>query len=768
MSVQEKEMAPRVCDKRTPALLSAIPIAKGDMTPYQLRKICVDFFRLQLSFPWIPDEDYTYVVKSQKKERFFGKDSVCAGLPYVTIGGGNLYRAMEFYDRKTGVLRVSELGKNPRLFGNACSGGSGTSWSRVITSAQIRYTEDMVEANGFLRVGPYTYDTSLPAFTKWEKDPAKRVMPDTIAKKNGKDVMFESYAAMQIGDGMVSPGHVRMCSIAPVVVRNTDGTVNGEESYLHYLDQCFPRKISTQADGSPIHVQGGIDVKLSFKNMFEDGYLPFTFAEFLGTKKVPDATLFASVDKACVTREELKEMSVSSNWAISDVFLSVFSKDGKEIYKYAIRTDDFYLKEIALAPAFDENVLDTIPDGARVEAVCQLYNGEKKLAFSKTVSQENTGITPALLHPLTRKRVEAIPVARDGMSEEELRQICLDYLKLQLSFAWMSDEDYHYVIEAKKMPVTKEKDVRHGGLPYVTKGSGNLYRVLEAYDENTGKLDLSNLGKNPRIFGNACSGSAGSAWSRVVTSARPGYTRHMTKHNGYLPVGPYTYDEGLEEFVKNEEKPEDVTCPSRICKQNGNQVMYRSYAALKPGDGIVSDGHVRMITSFPRATRSPEGTLSGLESSITYMDQVIPTKKKVDEDGEEILVQGGVEVETSFWQLLVDGYIPFTFAEFKGTSPVKEGKVTLNTEKRALTPSDLNEVCVVANYPISDLFVEAVDLAGNVALSYVHRPDTHFVFDVSLDKEAFLKLSKGEYELRLSAQLYNGEKVPVEGYTLTV
>ena len=72
--------------------INAIPVANSSMTSDELRKICVDFFRLQASFQWTPEKNFEYTIRSSDSVRKFQAGKYYGGIPYVTSskGGGNL------------------------------------------------------------------------------------------------------------------------------------------------------------------------------------------------------------------------------------------------------------------------------------------------------------------------------------------------------------------------------------------------------------------------------------------------------------------------------------------------------------------------------------------------------------------------------------------------------------------------------------------------------------------------------------------------------
>lgn len=362
------------------------------------------------------------------------------------------------------------------------------------------------------------------------------------------------------------------------------------------------------------------------------------------------------------------------------------------------------------------------------------------------------------------QKLRAIPKADKTMTTDELRKICYDYMGLQISFMYTPNVDFSYIVTSQKLPVIKEAGQLYAGFPYVCVGSGNLYRLAEYYNEETGVVDVSYALEDPRLFGNACTGAAASAWSRVISSSKLGYTFELNKMNNCIPVGPYTYPEDIKEFGNNQYN--NMTC-LHICENNGEQVMYQSYAQAHLADGMVNRGHVRMFASEPKVVYK-EGTdeIDGEKSTVLYRDQGCYTTgewhKKLDAEGNEFVTQGGLDVEVTFKQLYDKHYIPFTFKEFLGTEPVRKAKVITDLPARQTSVEDICCATFRANYNISDIFFLVKDKDGNEVHRSVYR---HYHFterELNMKEvagaEALEKLEvKDGYTIEISCQLYNGD-----------
>ena len=114
---------------------------------------------------------------------------------------------------------------------------------------------------------------------------------------------------------------------------------------------------------------------------------------------------------------------------------------------------------------------------------------------------------------LTQKSIDALGIANSNMSSQELRELCLNYFKLQLSFLWTPSKNvecypngspslYGKYMQQYAGQETAEFDTNagkallegtiYGGIPYQNVSTGNVYRWLEYYDESTGTMDLLN------------------------------------------------------------------------------------------------------------------------------------------------------------------------------------------------------------------------------------------------------------------------------------
>lgn len=325
--------------------LAAIPIKNQNMSIRQLRQLCVDFFRFNKTFGWTPDTERKFIKSSKTmQEDVLLPGEVYSGFPYA-MGTGNCYRLFDYMDEETGVVDIQRASRVWRLFASQCSIGAYWGWARVIRSANYDWTQNMVHANGFLRLGEYRYPDDLPRLGGEEQP-----RTTAICEENGREVMYRSYAKLQLGDGLVyftTAGHVVMASCDAVVVYNEDGTINGEESYITILDQTNKWVEYENAAGEITKMKANVDAKWNFAYLFDKHYLPFTFAEFAGlVPAVEDTVCTFSHQEETITREQLFSGVVRSNYGIVDAYAIFTDGEGRELYRHAVRAIRGGLKEL--------------------------------------------------------------------------------------------------------------------------------------------------------------------------------------------------------------------------------------------------------------------------------------------------------------------------------------------------------------------------------------------------------------------------------------
>ena len=375
--MSEKKTA-KVSQPHSHAQIAKLPIITPEMSVEERRKLCVDFFMMQNSFLWTPKTNFDHrtnpdaeIPKKLRTGKIYG------GLCYTACSNGNAYRILDYYDEETGVLDIETAHDKERyLIGCQCSAGVHWAWARAQCTARFRGCLDMVEKKGCHKVGPYQYDPELECYTAEYGTPA-------ICAENGEQTIYESYAQLQPGDGLVyftTAGHVIMARAKPWVDRDDDGKINGKRSHLIYLDQSQIWKYSMTPAGEVFSHMPNFEKSISFKELFEETYLPITLDIFNEDFKPEVPWMKVNLSGETVSVEDLKSAEITSNYVISDGYVIVYDENGKECYKGVSRAEDLFFFALSLEKAVDEAALAEL-SGKTVEVMCQSGSGLREVIY---------------------------------------------------------------------------------------------------------------------------------------------------------------------------------------------------------------------------------------------------------------------------------------------------------------------------------------------------------------------------------------------------
>lgn len=373
----------------------ALPIASEDMTEDELRQLCADAFKANLTFTWTPTQDISnqYTLLDQTYRTVMPKGIAYSGLFYNNnVARGNIWKVLNYYDRETGAVDIQSMPESYlNVLSSACAYGAIQGWNRVSNSHNLNAMDSFSQMqSNIVLVGPYTYAPHNYSFNKG--DGTLRIVAD-----NGEQVMCESYAAMKTADGLYSSSswHVMMCSGAPVVQRFSDGSINMDESYVLVHEQRAEGTRSDelnylQSNGVTMRPLGTVDNKYTFRTLLEKGYVPFTLKEFTGEDPVePGKAWLGSETEALengldLTADALFSKMLYTNYALCTVEIQVKDAAGQVLLSYdpaLLTAPNTYSK--SLSSTLQEDQLKPYADGKNtVHIYARLANGELLEAYS--------------------------------------------------------------------------------------------------------------------------------------------------------------------------------------------------------------------------------------------------------------------------------------------------------------------------------------------------------------------------------------------------
>jgi hypothetical protein len=292
---------------------------KAGASTDEIRRTAIRAMHDELAFQWTPETNilYTKEAGAAKGKAFsFNSGKTYAGLPYTTAGQGLLHW-LQYYDFKTGVVS-GITSANCASFGNSCAASVMWGWSAVASSITWSTCATLTISRGCIPVGPYQLDASITNLGDYTSD--------KVCAENGEDIMMQSYAAILPADALVNTRHKGdHCIMAlHVDVTYKDGKIDPDKSVLHYQDQWAS---FTKIDG--VLYEGHIEKTMTFAKLFARHYLPFTCAEFLGTKAYTVPSVTFKGDSSTV--DGVLSGTLHSPYKLVTVTLTVSDKKGNEV-----------------------------------------------------------------------------------------------------------------------------------------------------------------------------------------------------------------------------------------------------------------------------------------------------------------------------------------------------------------------------------------------------------------------------------------------------
>lgn len=367
----------------------------------------------------------------------------------------------------------------------------------------------------------------------------------------------------------------------------------------------------------------------------------------------------------------------------------------------------------------------------------------------------------------------AMPIANDSMTEEELRQLCVDAMRMNLTFRWTPtmDINYSFTLLERTSEVYLPARIAYSGLFYCNNNArGNVWKALEYYDVETGAMDIQAMGGQLlAVLSSACARGCEWGWGRVCNSSG---LETMTSYNQYnsniVLVGSYTYPLGKYSFGSG-------SATKDIIAENGEDVILESYAVMQMADGVYSSSayHVMMVAEDPVIVRDESGKIDPEASYAIVLEQDAVGSKTdkqdtLQENGITIRGLGGVDNKYTFQQLMDKGYLPFTLKELVGQDPVEAGDAWLGTQTTRLENgadmpvSEVMTKTLFTNYAICTTTAQIKDPQGNVLLTqHYDTQTTPFTYHVSVASSEFVEkaaaYANGENTLHVYVRMSNGE-----------
>lgn len=299
----------------------------------KLRQKVADEMEGLVTITWKPKQDvpHTCHCTGGVCSGVFSDRYTYIGVPY-NHGSSSLRRAQYVIDEE-GYLKDWTYDLPPYdglqcYLGGDCSAILQQAWWTVSNSTSVNITKYMypVCGNGTIPVGSYKCDFELKNITVGG---VKTQYTQQYIDANTPEIMYESYAAMRIGDAIVNHsvagGHTRMVAEDPVIVKDQTGAINPDHSYVLMHEQGGGYNLY---DDTMTVTHGAAFKKFTFSNLYVDWYIPITCKELLTGEQDP---VEATLEGACDGYAGMLTGTVRTNYNLDFVNLTIQDSEGNVV-----------------------------------------------------------------------------------------------------------------------------------------------------------------------------------------------------------------------------------------------------------------------------------------------------------------------------------------------------------------------------------------------------------------------------------------------------
>lgn len=261
------------------------------------------------------------------------------GMPYNHMGS-NMKR-FSYCVNEDGTLKDWLYATPPEdgydtYVGNDCSTSVLHAWFTVSNSVDFMRCTYMLpqyaDIGGCLKVGEYNSDFKL-ATTNYT---------DVFVQNNDAQTMYEAYAKLRKGDAYVYMvpvgGHTRMAAEDAVVVRDQNGLIAPEYSYVI----SHEHGLSAIDEVNMTNTSWGINKKYTFANLYEKWSIPVTCEELVtGEMEKPTCQL----QEGAAGKAGMTTGLVQANYYLVDVRLVIKDSQGSTVMDHMLFPTVGKLKE---------------------------------------------------------------------------------------------------------------------------------------------------------------------------------------------------------------------------------------------------------------------------------------------------------------------------------------------------------------------------------------------------------------------------------------
>lgn len=295
---------------------------KFDLPEGSLREAAVNYMYEQANVVWTPSKTFTYgnTYDNWAYKLTYEARKTYHGLPYTHLSAsiGEFTKLLN----ENGGKYASDSSSGYEVMGAQCNSSICHAFQQFTPTVCMTSRQYMPSYKDEF-VGKICGNYTVPMGVQRTID---------IINANTPDIMYEAYAAADMGDVIISNDdtrgvvHDRMVAKKAVVSRGANGKINPNRSYLITVEQTDTFD-STRKDG--VNTTWWVDHQYTFAQLYTTNYIPVTFEVYETNKGVvPYITLDKEPNVATLAKGVV-DGTITSNYPVRYVHVSILDENGK-------------------------------------------------------------------------------------------------------------------------------------------------------------------------------------------------------------------------------------------------------------------------------------------------------------------------------------------------------------------------------------------------------------------------------------------------------
>ena len=313
-------------DRSFPWKLRPCYALPADASVEDMRAMAIQAMKDSVSVPWQTDQPIRYTKALGGAGSYDLEPGIAfSGLPYTASASG-IFSWLEYVDPESGHIQNAPFDRLGFELGNACAPAVSWAQNAVCPSVAMGLVcRWYLPVNGYEPVGSLKIPEGVKDYVDY---PTRIVQQDA-----GKEAVLEAYTLALPADTLIKAGwlpgqHTMMVGELPTVVRDENGEIDLDKSFIRVVDQRS-KEYPVEQDGREMSRRGRILAEVPFRLLYEEGYIVVRPRAWI--EGAPYEPAWVKMIPAVWDPDDVLHARFRSNYRIAVIRTELISPEGEVI-----------------------------------------------------------------------------------------------------------------------------------------------------------------------------------------------------------------------------------------------------------------------------------------------------------------------------------------------------------------------------------------------------------------------------------------------------